>query len=212
MLDPNQTALILIDLQHGFRDHKWGPRNNPLLERNVASVLRAFRNANLPVIHVRHDSNEADSPLRANARGFAFEPEAEPAQGEKLFTKSAHGAFVNTKLESYLRHHKILQPVFAGLTADHCVSTSVRMANDLGFDPFVIGDAVATFPRRAPDGRIIEANDIHEAALASLDGEFARVVTTAQLVHLLSRRFSPHGLSSPISSPNPPLTPQRSSS
>lgn len=185
MLDRARTCLILIDLQEGFRDPKWGPRNNPLLERNVAACLVAFRGAGLPVIHVRHDSREADSPLRNGCRGFAFIAEATPAPGEEIFTKSAHGAFVGTSLEARLRRWGLSAPVFAGLTADHCVSTSVRMASDLGFSPVLAEDATATFPRRAPDSRWLMANEVHEAALASLDGEFARVVPTAYLIHHL---------------------------
>jgi len=179
------SCLILIDLQEGFNDPKWGERNNPLLERNAAELLGAFREAHVPVIHVRHDSAEAASPLRSGARGFDFLKWAQPRAGEEIFTKSAHGAFVGTKLEAHLRWRGITEPVLGGLTSDHCVNTTARMACDLGFAPLLASDATATFPRRAPGGHWLPANGVQEAALASLDGEFARVVTTAQILYHL---------------------------
>ncbi len=174
------TCLVLIDLQKGFSDQKWGTRNNFLLERNVAELLDLFRANALPVIHVRHDSMEAGSPLRSGGGGFSFIDEALPKRGEEIFTKRAHGAFVGTGLERSLRWQKIERPVFAGLTTDHCVSTSMRMAFDLGFKPEVVSDATATFGRKTPFGNEARAELVHELALASLDKEFGDVVTVAQ--------------------------------
>jgi nicotinamidase-related amidase len=182
-------CLILIDLQAGFGDPKWGERNNVLLERNVALTLAQFRERALPVVHVRHDSLESGSPLRAGGGGFEFLPEARPSHGERIFTKRRHGAFVGTGLERYLRWKGITEPVFAGLTTDHCVSTSMRMAHDLGFHPKVLSDATATFARSTPYGNVAGAQLVHDLALASLDKEFGDVVTVAQLKKALKDQF-----------------------
>jgi hypothetical protein len=61
----------------------------------------------------------------------------------------------------------------------------VRMAGNLGFPTVLIGDACATFPKRAVSGGLIDAQVIHDAHLASLDGEFAQVLTTAQALRRL---------------------------
>jgi nicotinamidase-related amidase len=188
MINWSAACLVIVDLQRGFSDPKWGVRNNFLLEKNVERLLGSFRAKAIPVIHVRHDSREADSPLRSGAEGFAFAKEAVPAWGEKVFTKRAHGAFVGTGLEAYLRWKNLRDPIFVGLTTDHCVSTSVRMAHDLGFHPKVVSDATATFNRRTPYGNKVEANIVHELALASLDHEFAEVLTSAQVEYQLSAR------------------------
>lgn len=174
-------ALVLIDLQEGFRDPRWGRRNNPLLEEKVEDLVKFFRDKGLPILHVRHASTESGSSLRRELPGFAFFPCATPNGSEAVFTKSAHGAFIGTGFEEHLRRHGITEPCFAGLTADHCVSTSVRMAHDLGFVPIVVTDAVATFPRESAPGRWLGADAVQECALASLRGEFARTMSTEEL-------------------------------
>ena len=52
------------------------------------------------------------------------------------------------------------------------------MAGNLGFETFIVSDATATFNKKGLDGQMFSAELIHETALASLNGEFATVVTT----------------------------------
>jgi nicotinamidase-related amidase len=172
----SETCLILIDLQEGFRHPKWGKRNQPLLEENVGRLLALFRQHSLPVIHVRHDSTEAASPLRWELPGFAILACATPLRGEEIITKRAHGAFVGTALEELLRGKGIRRLVLAGLTTDHCVSTTMRMGFDLGFSPLLVADATATFERRFLDGSWADPETVHRLSLASLHGEFGGVI------------------------------------
>jgi nicotinamidase-related amidase len=46
------VALLLIDVQQGFDEPRWGPRNNPDAERQIAALLAAWRQAKWPVLHV----------------------------------------------------------------------------------------------------------------------------------------------------------------
>ena len=169
------AALLLVDVQQGLDDPRYGKRNNPGAERSIAALLEAWRRAKWPVIHVQHMSREADSPLRPELPGNAFKPEALPRDGEPVFRKTVNSAFIGTALEEHLRREGIRSIVVAGITTDHCVSSTVRMAGNLGFDVVVVDDATATFERTGADGVRYSAEQMHGAALASLHGEFAVV-------------------------------------
>jgi nicotinamidase-related amidase len=175
MTFPANTALLLIDVQRGFDDPKWGERNNPGAEDRIKALLAAWRRTNRPVVHVQHMSREPESPLRPGQPGNAFKPEAAPQAGEPIFQKTVNSAFIGTSLEEYLRARGIGTVVLAGLTTDHCVSTTARMAANLGFQTVVVSDGTATFERTGPDGRRYRADEMHRIGLASLHGEFAAI-------------------------------------
>ena len=175
MSQPSRAALLLIDVQQGFDDPRWGARNNPDAEQRIADLLAAWRRTGRPVIHVQHLSLEPRSPLREDAPGHAFKVETRPLNDEPVFRKHVNSAFIGTDLEAHLRAHGIEALVIVGLTTDHCVSTTTRMAGNLGFTVTVVGDATATFERRGPDGSHYSADLVHRVALASLHGEFAAV-------------------------------------
>ena len=178
MSDP---ALLLIDIQKGFDDPSWGQRNNPDAEQNAASLLALWRNNAWPVIHVQHLSLEPGSPLAAGLPGVEFRDETKPIAGEKQVQKNVNSAFIGTGLEEYLKSNGIERLVIVGLTTDHCVSTTTRMAGNLGFSVTLVSDATATFDRKGHDGVQHSANDIHEIHLASLNGEFCEVKSTADV-------------------------------
>lgn len=191
MLLPEPSAtLLVVDLQRGFDDRYWGRRNNPALEQRASELLRAWRAAGRPVVHVRHMSTEPLSPLRPGQPGNEFKPEAAPAAGETVIEKSVNSAFIGTSLETDLRRAGCRGLVIAGLTTNHCVSTTARMAGNLGFATWVVSDATAAFDRLGPDGVLRSAEQIHAIALSDLHGEFATVVNTGTVIAALQTPVS----------------------
>lgn len=176
------TALIVIDVQEGLDSPVLGQRNNPDAEANIARLLATWRAQGRPVFHTRHLSTQSDSPLRPEQPGSAIKASAKPLPNEVVIDKQVNSAFIGTDLEARLRAANITDLVFVGLTTNHCVSTSVRMASNLGFTTMVVADATAAHERYGPDGAHYSADTVHAVELATLHGEFGRVVLTRELI------------------------------
>ena len=177
-----QAALLVVDVQIGIDDLFDAPRNNPQAEQNIAGLIEVWRNRGMEVVHVKHNSTSPESPLRPELPGNQFKPEALPQPAEKLFEKNVNSAFIGTGLQEYLVSKEIQNLVIVGLTTDHCISTTTRMAGNLGFTVFLVSDATATFGRTDEKGCAYTAEQIHEVNLLSLDSEFCTVVSTEQVL------------------------------
>jgi nicotinamidase-related amidase len=176
----DRPALILIDIQKGFDNVEYwgGQRNNLDAENNAGELLELWRENQLPIFHVKHCSSTPTSLLNETNEGNEFKDVVKPVSGEPIIKKNVNSAFIGTNLKEQLENDKITKLVIVGLTTDHCVSTTTRMAGNFGFDTFLVSDATATFNKKGLDGQNFSAELIHETALASLNGEFATVVTT----------------------------------
>ena len=176
----DRPALILVDIQKGFDNVEYwgGQRNNPDAEENVGELLRLWRKHQLPIFHIKHCSSNPDSLLNEANEGNDFKDLVKPISSEPIIKKNVNSAFIGTDLKEQLDNLKITKLVIVGLTTDHCISTTTRMAGNLGFDTFLVSDATATFNKKGVEGQNYPAELIHETALASLNDEFARIVTT----------------------------------
>jgi nicotinamidase-related amidase len=179
------AALLSIDVQLAFELQPFGPRNNPDMEANALLLLDAWRRSGRRVIVVRHDSVLPGSPLAPSHPGNAHKPGFAPRAGELLVTKSVNSAFIGTGLEAHLRAAGVRQVVLFGISTDMCVSTTARMAANLGFQLVVVGDACHTWGQRTPEGDFLDGDTLHRAHLTTLASEFGRVVGTAQLLAAL---------------------------
>jgi nicotinamidase-related amidase len=139
----------------------------------------------MPIFHIQHLSTSPKSPLRPGQSGAEFMDFSQPIYGEFIFQKNVNSAFIGTQLEKVLKKNKIKSLFFVGISTDHCVSTSVRMSNNLGFKSFVIADATIAFDCRGFNGIHYDAEEVHAIALASLHNEFAVVVSTKELINLI---------------------------
>lgn len=181
-----QTALILIDVQLGLDDARLGARSNPAAEQNMARLLHEWRRLGQPIFHIQHMSTEPNSPLRPELPGNAIKPEVAPLPGEPIIQKQVNCAFIGTDLQERLRDQGIQSLLFVGLTAEHCVSTSARVAGDLGYEVVVAADATASHECFSYDGTHIPAETVQAVALANLHREFATVRMTADILRSVS--------------------------
>jgi nicotinamidase-related amidase len=179
---PLHSVLLLVDLQKAIDDPSWGVRNNPQAEDNVGRLLSRWRENKMPVIHVRHLSRDPQSTYRDGQRGVEFKAVARPIEGEPVVTKHVCTAFVGTDLESRLRALRADDVVIVGVITNNSVESTARMSGDLGFRTIVVSDATFTFGRKDFTGRMRTADEVHSMSLANLEGEYARVLTTDQVL------------------------------
>ncbi len=143
-----------------------------LLRRAIAPtqrVLQACRAAGMLVVHTRegHRPDLADLPAAKYERGHFptrighagpmgrilvrgeaghdIIPELAPIAGEPVVDKPGKGAFHATDLDAMLRNRGIAQLVVCGVTTEVCVNTTVREANDRGFDCLVLADCTGSY-------------------------------------------------------------------
>ena len=180
-------ALILVDVQKAFleKDYPGINRNNHDAEFICGNILSKWRELKLPIIHVRHSSTNPDSKLHKSKPGFEFNDHVKPLDNEVVLTKKVNSAFIGTKLENILYNMNINTLVFVGMTTNHCISSSVRMSGNLGFETYLISDSTACYNTMGIDGKMIDCNIIYESSLANLSKEFAIIINSNKLFSLL---------------------------
>jgi nicotinamidase-related amidase len=167
----------------------------------LQAVLSAARAAGMFVVHTRegHRPDLADCPPAKRARGHLdagigdpgprgrilvrgeeghdIVDELAPADGEVVLDKPGKGAFYATDLELLLRNRGITRLIVTGVTTEVCVHTTVREANDRGFECLVPGDCVGSyFP---------EFHEVGLKMIAAQGGIFGWVTTSAELLTAL---------------------------
>jgi nicotinamidase-related amidase len=132
---------------------------------------------------VQHDSVNPDSPLHPAAPGHALKPYLADVTPDLLVTKTVNSSFHGTPdLEAWLRQSGADGIVVCGITTNHCCETTARVGGNLGHDVLYALDATHTFDRTGPDGSLVTADELARVTAANLHGEFATVVSTAQLL------------------------------
>ncbi|MFL1501058.1 cysteine hydrolase family protein [Pseudomonas sp. O64] len=176
------AALVIIDMQQGMNDPKLGRRNNPDAEQHIQQLLNAWRQAQRPVIHVRHISRTPGSVFWPGQPGCEFQQALAPLKHEHVVEKNVPDAFTATGLERWLHMRSIKQLVIVGVITNNSVESTARSGGNLGFDVIVAGDACYTFDQTDLSGRLWPAEDVHALSLSNLAMDYARVVDTAQLL------------------------------
>ena len=180
-------ALLLVDIQKAFldKDYPGKKRNNNDAELICGKILEKWRELNLKIIHVRHSSVNPCSMLHESKPGFEFNDHVKPIKNELVLTKKVNSAFIGTGLNEILRKSKIKTLVIIGMTTNHCISTTVRMSGNLGYETYLISDSTACYNTLGLDGNEIDCEIIYKASIASLKDEFAKIINSDELLKLM---------------------------
>lgn len=176
--ESRNPVLVSIDMQVAFDSPPWTGMDNPNLDENAGLLLWNWRRLGLPIIHIQHDSIAPNSPLAAGLTGNALRRGSEPRNGEPLLSKSINCAFTGTDLDLRLRRLEAREIVIYGLSLDMCVSTSVRIGANLGYQVTLVEDASAAFDLPGWNGGTVPAHLVRSSHLATLKAEFCNVSTT----------------------------------
>jgi nicotinamidase-related amidase len=139
----------------------------------------------LPIFHVIHGSQDPNSKLHQSHPGFQIKEALKPIGDELLIIKNVNSAFIATTLKDDLESRNINKLVIVGLTTNHCISTTTRLAANLGFDAQLVADATATFGRKGINRETFSSEIIHQTTLANLQEEFAEIINTDMLLDRL---------------------------
>ncbi|WP_439865213.1 cysteine hydrolase family protein [Pseudomonas antarctica] len=180
-LDTN-AALLIIDMQQGMNQPKLGRRNNPEAELQMQALLSAWRQAQRPVVHVRHISRTLDSVFWPGQPGCEFQPALQPLKHEHVVEKNVPDAFIATGLERWLHTRAIKQLVIVGVITNNSVESTARSAGNLGFDVIVAADACYTFDQADLSGRLWAAEEVHALSLSNLAMDYARVLQAREIL------------------------------
>lgn len=181
-MDLSTTALIVVDVQAGFDQPGWGPRNNPACEENIAALITAWRTADRPIVFVRHDSATEGSPLQPGGPGNALKAQVH-GEPDLLVSKNVNSAFFGEPdLHGWLQDRGMTGVAVTGIQTNMCCETTARMAGNLGYDTLFVLDATHTFDLPAHGGGTITADELARVTASNLQDEFADVVMTADLL------------------------------
>jgi biuret amidohydrolase len=188
-LDPSRTALLNVDLQHYFVE---SARDGQAVVSNVNVLSAACRAAGILVVHTRHVLRPDGSNLGVLRRiakiregllndgtpSAAFHADLEILDGDVRLEKPRFGAFHGTDLELILRSRGVDTVIITGISTPVCCDTTAREAHARDFEVLITRDATASTGD--------EPDRYHEQALDVLEGLFARIVTTQDILQAIN--------------------------
>lgn len=167
-----KSALLLIDIQdYYFPGGKLQLENPEMAGMNAGLILDHFRKREIPIFHVRHNFEP----------GGNIHQYVKPIAGEPVISKDQVNAFIDTELLRMLQADSIEQLVICGMQTHMCVEAAVRAGHDLGFTCLLVTDACATRALQYEE-HIIPAKNVHYSTIKTLQGSYARVLSTEDLI------------------------------
>jgi nicotinamidase-related amidase len=178
---PKDAVLLVIDVQQGFRHSGyWGNNANPRALSNIEALVSHWRERNLPVVVIKHNSKNPDSPLFPGNPGNQLE-EFLDGPKDTIIQKSVNSAFYGTPdLHLWLSKRSFRNLVICGITTNFCCETTARMAGNLGYNTSFVIDATDAFDQIDLAGERVPAADVMRMSAANLNGEFAKVISTKE--------------------------------
>ena len=169
------SALIMVDCQNTYRQGIMQLTNVEPAIKEAQKLLQMARDLKVPIIHIQHDAG-VGTPYDITAEIGAISDEVAPKNGEAVVVKNYPNSFWHTNLEAQLKALNIENVVIAGFMTHVCIDSTARGAFNLGFKPTVVASACATRSLVGANNKTIDAQIMHDSALAAIRDLFAVVV------------------------------------
>jgi len=182
----SHTALLLIDFQNDyFSEGKWPLNGTEAAAEQGAKLLTAFRNQDLPIVHVRHEFLSADAPFfLEGSEGAKIHHTVTPRENEAVILKHKPNSFRDTELQEVLKKLEVEKLIIVGAMSHMCIDAGVRAAVDLGYEVSVAHDACAARDLEF-NGTTVPAAHLHAAFMAALSSSYASINSTEELLNNL---------------------------
>lgn len=175
-------ALLLIDIQNDYFPGGKCELVEPEKALHVAeTVLKKFRQMELPVVHIQHISTRAGATFfLPDTEGCQIHERLTPLDGESIIVKHAPNSFYKTNLSAIIKEKQITELVVCGMMTNMCIDSTVRAAKDYGMSITVVHDGCAARDLSF-NGAKLAADTVQKVFLAGLDGLFANIIPVSQL-------------------------------
>ncbi|MBV9731288.1 MAG: isochorismatase family protein [Verrucomicrobia bacterium] len=188
-----KSVLLVIDVQDSFRGDAttWATRNNPAFESNVAKLIEAYRNADLPIVFVLHQNLRPESHFNPGSPLYRFMDFVAPRPDEVVLQKTTISVFASTDLARRLTQWEINHLTVTGIQTEQCCETTTRDASDRGYQVDFVTDATLSFaiPHWA-GGPELSTDEVVRRTEYALAGRFANIVSTHEVLDSLSKQPS----------------------
>ena len=178
----SESALVLIDCQQTYREGVMQLENVEPALQEAAALLKRFRQAGRPVIHIMHDAG-TDTPYDIAAPIGQIADMVAPTDGETVIVKKFPSSFEQTDLDAELKKLGVENVVYVGFMTHMCVNSTARASFNHGYSNTVVASATAT--RSIPNpatGADVSAQQLQDASLSALGDMFAVVVPKSENV------------------------------
>lgn len=170
---PEETALIIVDMQKGFVDEGYSLYTPQAREQLplIADFKKFCNEKGIPVFmsifaqdtDYHNDfywarnkergllNEDGSCKLRVGTDDCVMTKDLEPTDGDVVFTKYTYSCFAHTELETWLKKKKIRTVIICGTCTDWCVDSTIRDAYHRDYNVVVLADGVSTYPHAGAD-------------------------------------------------------------
>lgn len=177
-----QTPLVILDVQDAIDQPVWNGKNNPNYVTVIRRLLALWRQKNWPVLHIKHDERTTTSSYHTHGPWNGIKAEVAPIAGETIITKEQNSAFIGTQLDEVLKAMSVTRFVLTGVVIHNSMDATIRTGKALGYTIILPSDATTAVPVKGRDGKSWDAATVYDLTLAILDGEYADVTTSDEVL------------------------------